>query len=46
MQMYSHKSGFSPAGFYREAEKQIWQMLVLEEGPHRCEGSAEKEAFQ
>lgn len=46
VQMYSHKSGFSPTGFYCEAEKQIWQMLVLEEGPHRCEGSAEKEAFQ
>lgn len=40
------QTGFSPTGFYCEAEKQFWQMLILEERPHRCEGWAEKEAFQ
>lgn len=44
--MHSHRTGFSPAGFYWEAEKQFWQRLVMEERPHRCEGWAAKEAFQ
>lgn len=44
--MHSHRTGFSPAGFYWEAEKQFWQRLVMEERPHRCEGWAEKDAFQ
>lgn len=37
--------GFGPTGFYCEAEKQFWQMLVPEERPHRCERWTEKEAW-
>lgn len=44
--MHSHRTGLSPTGLYCEAEKQFWQRLVMQGRPHRCEGWAEKEAFQ
>lgn len=46
VQLHSHRAGLSPTGFYCEAGKQFWQRLVMQGRPHRCEGWAEKEAFQ